>query len=176
VVVTEDGRRRWAISKDKAVVDLRDLPAAQAAGWARAGLACGGSAFAGEAPGGRHCRRSPIARVYQHGGGTLIVWSDGGGVSLEIVDVTGVLSMAYWTVEADPDLLTGRDTGCVMRSPWTTATAPRAFIWACSHSEHDIQAWVTAWRHLRLRHKRVQGEVLAPVTELSSHDQRRKTG
>jgi hypothetical protein len=52
----------------------------------------------------------------------------------------------------------------------------RAFIWACSHSEHDIQVWVTAWRHLRLRHKRVQGEVLAPVTELSSHDQRRKTG
>ncbi|NRQ32433.1 hypothetical protein HII36_11365 [Nonomuraea sp. NN258] len=52
------------------------------------------------------------ATVIGHGGGgTLIAWSDGGGVSLEIVDVTGALSMAYWTVEADPDLLSGQDVG-----------------------------------------------------------------
>ncbi|MBB3724210.1 hypothetical protein [Nonomuraea dietziae] len=35
--------------------------------------------------------------------------------------------------------------------------------------------WVTAWRQLRMRHKRIQGDVLAPVAELPSPDQRRKT-
>ncbi len=48
-------------------------------------------------------------KVLEHGGsGTLIAWSDPGGVSLEIVDATGVLTMAYLTVDPDPDPLTGR--------------------------------------------------------------------
>ncbi|MFC5833150.1 hypothetical protein [Nonomuraea insulae] len=42
----------------------------------------------------------------------------------------------------------------------------RAFIWACSFSEDDLQAWATAWRRLRMRHQRPQGEMLAPVTAL----------
>ncbi|MBB6550493.1 ATP-binding protein [Nonomuraea rubra] len=51
-------------------------------------------------------------KVLEHGGGgTLIAWSDAGGVSLEIVDVTGALTMAYWTVDAGPDLLGGQDIG-----------------------------------------------------------------
>ncbi|MGR6917915.1 ATP-binding protein [[Actinomadura] parvosata] len=49
-------------------------------------------------------------KVLEHGGGgTLIAWSDTGGVSLEIVDVTGALAMAYRTVDADPDLLSGQN-------------------------------------------------------------------
>ncbi|GGT11150.1 hypothetical protein ACFFV7_35745 [Nonomuraea spiralis] len=52
----------------------------------------------------------------------------------------------------------------------------RAFIWACSNSESDVQVWVTAWRQLRMRHKRAQGEPIASVAELHTPDQRRKTG
>jgi anti-sigma regulatory factor (Ser/Thr protein kinase) len=49
------------------------------------------------------------AKVLEHGGhGFLIAWSDPGGVSLEIVDATGVLTMAYLTVDLDPDPLAGR--------------------------------------------------------------------
>ncbi|MFB4278039.1 ATP-binding protein [Nonomuraea sp. MTCD27] len=51
-------------------------------------------------------------KVLDHGeGGTLIAWSDPGGVSLEFVDVTGALTMAYWTVDAEPALLAGREVG-----------------------------------------------------------------
>jgi anti-sigma regulatory factor (Ser/Thr protein kinase) len=51
-------------------------------------------------------------KVLDHGGGgTLIAWSDAGGVSLEIVDVTGALTLAYWTVEVAPDLLAGQGAG-----------------------------------------------------------------
>ncbi|MFB4273389.1 ATP-binding protein [Nonomuraea sp. GTA35] len=52
------------------------------------------------------------AKVLEHGGGgTVIGWSDTGGVSLEIVDVAGALTTAYWTVDADPDLLAGQGVG-----------------------------------------------------------------
>ncbi|MFI7636021.1 ATP-binding protein [Nonomuraea sp. NPDC049400] len=49
------------------------------------------------------------ATVLEHGGhGSLIAWSDPGGVSLEVVDATGALTMAYLTVDPDPDQLTER--------------------------------------------------------------------
>jgi hypothetical protein len=41
-----------------------------------------------------------------------------------------------------------------------------AFIWACTGSKEDLQAWMTAWRRLRMKHQRPQGETLAPVTQL----------
>ncbi|AQZ62953.1 unnamed protein product [[Actinomadura] parvosata subsp. kistnae] len=39
----------------------------------------------------------------------------------------------------------------------------RAFIWACSGSEDDLQAWATTWRLLRMRHQRSPQEVLPPL-------------
>ncbi|MFI7470175.1 hypothetical protein [Nonomuraea sp. NPDC049646] len=42
----------------------------------------------------------------------------------------------------------------------------RAFVWACSGSEEDLQAWTTAWRRLRMKHQRPQNETLAGVTAL----------
>ncbi|WP_228010615.1 hypothetical protein [Nonomuraea phyllanthi] len=42
----------------------------------------------------------------------------------------------------------------------------RAFVWACSGSEEDLQAWTTAWRQLRMKHQRPQNEALAAVTAL----------
>jgi anti-sigma regulatory factor (Ser/Thr protein kinase) len=52
------------------------------------------------------------AKLLDHdGSGTLIAWSDPGRVSLEVVDATGVLTMAYVTVDPDPDPLTGRGVG-----------------------------------------------------------------
>lgn len=42
----------------------------------------------------------------------------------------------------------------------------RAFVWACSASEEDLQAWTTAWRRLRMKHQRPQNEALAAVTAL----------
>lgn len=42
----------------------------------------------------------------------------------------------------------------------------RAFVWACSGSEEDLQAWTTAWRRLRMKHQRPQHETLTAVTEL----------
>jgi anti-sigma regulatory factor (Ser/Thr protein kinase) len=53
------------------------------------------------------------ARVLEHdGGGTLIAWSDPDGVSLELVDVTGVLSTVYWAADREPAPATGQDAGC----------------------------------------------------------------
>lgn len=42
----------------------------------------------------------------------------------------------------------------------------RAFVWACTGSHEDLQAWITAWRWLRMRHQRPQSQPLAPVTAL----------
>ncbi|MBB5780746.1 hypothetical protein [Nonomuraea jabiensis] len=42
----------------------------------------------------------------------------------------------------------------------------RAFVWACSGSEEDLQAWTTAWRRLRMKHQRPQNETMAAVTAL----------
>ncbi|GAA4950434.1 hypothetical protein HD597_002566 [Nonomuraea thailandensis] len=50
------------------------------------------------------------AKVLEHGGGgTLIAWSDQDGVSLELVDVAGVLSTAYWATGREPAPVTGQD-------------------------------------------------------------------
>ncbi|MEV0613819.1 ATP-binding protein [Nonomuraea sp. NPDC050404] len=38
----------------------------------------------------------------QGGGGAVVAWSDAGGVSLEIVDVSGMLAVPYRTVHASP--------------------------------------------------------------------------
>ncbi|GAA3720375.1 hypothetical protein GCM10022224_102970 [Nonomuraea antimicrobica] len=42
----------------------------------------------------------------------------------------------------------------------------RAFVWACSGSEEDLQAWTTAWRRLRMKHQRPQNETLAAISAL----------
>ncbi|MEU8364967.1 hypothetical protein AB0C27_54030 [Nonomuraea sp. NPDC048882] len=47
-----------------------------------------------------------------------------------------------------------------------SAKLVEAFIWACSGSQEDLQAWMTAWRRLRMKHQRPSSETLAPVTRL----------
>lgn len=50
-------------------------------------------------------------KVLEHGGGTLIAWSDADGVSLEVVDATGVLTQAVLAGDPAPDAFTWRGVG-----------------------------------------------------------------